>query len=255
MRRARATPRRVIIFLYFCVLPSKQGNDQVHAKHRTPPYRSLTGQRMNLPFTPTQFFAVFTSYNEAVWPMQIILVLVAVTMAAAVLRFPERAGRIVSAGLALLWCWLGLGYHLAFFWAINPAAPLFAAISLAGSGAFLWLGLFKTSLRFQRRPEWEEDRRTRRHYICSGNLSRHRCAARPSLSCRAKLRSSLPHHDLHLWHPDDGGTTLAQSAAARPHDLGDNRRLCCFFLRSNSGPVLGSHAGTRRVYAVSLSAK
>ena len=104
---------------------------------------------MNLPFTPAQFFAVFTSYNEAVWPMQIILVLVAVTMAAAVLRFPERAGRIVSAGLALLWCWLGLGYHLAFFWAINPAAPLFAAISLAGSGAFLWLGLFKTSLRFQ----------------------------------------------------------------------------------------------------------
>lgn len=104
---------------------------------------------MNLPFTPAQFFAVFTSYNEAVWPLQFILALVAITMVTAVLRFPERAGRIVSAGLALLWCWLALGYHLAFFWTINPAAPLFAAISLAGAGAFLWLGIFKSSLRFQ----------------------------------------------------------------------------------------------------------
>jgi hypothetical protein len=109
----------------------------------------LTGQKMNLPFTPVQFFAVFTSYNEAVWPMQFILVLVAIAMVTAVLRIPERADRIVAAGLALLWCWLALGYHLAFFWAINPAAPLFAAISLAGAGAFLWLGVFKSSLRFQ----------------------------------------------------------------------------------------------------------
>jgi hypothetical protein len=104
---------------------------------------------MNLPFTSAQFFAVFTAYNEAVWPMQFILVLIAIAMVTAVLRFPERTGRIVSAGLALLWCWLALGYHLAFFWAINPAAPIFAAISLAGAGAFLWLGMFKSYLRFQ----------------------------------------------------------------------------------------------------------
>ena len=66
---------------------------------------------MNLPFTPAQFFAVFASYDEGVWPMQFVLVLAAIAMLIAVIRFPERAVRIVSAGLALLWCWLALGYH------------------------------------------------------------------------------------------------------------------------------------------------
>ena len=28
---------------------------------------------MSLPFTPEQFFAAFGRYNEAVWPMQIVL--------------------------------------------------------------------------------------------------------------------------------------------------------------------------------------
>lgn len=28
---------------------------------------------MNLPFTPKQFFAVFTRCNEAIWPMQVVL--------------------------------------------------------------------------------------------------------------------------------------------------------------------------------------
>jgi len=28
---------------------------------------------MNLPFTPEQFFAVFARYNEAIWPMQVVL--------------------------------------------------------------------------------------------------------------------------------------------------------------------------------------
>ena len=149
MHRTRATLIGVLVFLGFLHSHELSNGRHFHVELRTPPYCTVTGQKMNLPFTPAQFFAVFTSYNEAVWPMQFILVLVAIAMVIAVLRFSERAGRIVSAGLALLWCWLALGYHLAFFWAINPAAPLFAAISLVGAGAFLWLGLFKSSLRFQ----------------------------------------------------------------------------------------------------------
>lgn len=103
---------------------------------------------MKLPFTQAQFLEVFAAYNEAVWPLQILLNAVAVAMVIVAIRSPERAGRLVCIGLALLWSWLAVGYHLPFFWPINPAAPFFAGISLAAAGSFLWLGVFRPSLQF-----------------------------------------------------------------------------------------------------------
>lgn len=105
---------------------------------------------MNLPFSQEQFYAVFTVYNLAVWPAGVVLASLAVALAVAALRFPERAGRPAAFGLAILWAWIALAYHLAFFWAINPAAPLFAAISLGSAAAFAWMGGVKGRLRFER---------------------------------------------------------------------------------------------------------
>jgi hypothetical protein len=74
---------------------------------------------------------------------------IAITLLVLVLRSPTRAGRPVSFGLAFLWAWLGLVYHLGFFWAVNPAAPLFAAISLGVAIAFAWVGGIKGKLQFE----------------------------------------------------------------------------------------------------------
>lgn len=106
------------------------------AAGRTTASDALMRLHMDLPFTKAQFFEVFAAYNVAVWPAQFVLTLLAVAMLVLVIRGPERAGRLVSYGLALLWAWMAIAYHLAFFWSINPAAPLFAAISLAAAAAF-----------------------------------------------------------------------------------------------------------------------
>lgn len=105
---------------------------------------------MNLPFTQVQFFEVFAAYNLAVWPAQFALTLVAVAMVVLIIRVPEKAGRPVSYGLAALWAWLAIAYHLKFFWSINPAAPIFAAVSIAAAIAFAWLGGVKARLQFQK---------------------------------------------------------------------------------------------------------
>lgn len=105
---------------------------------------------MTLPFTTVEFFQVFTAYNQAVWPLQALLTLLAVLLSGVALFAPRQGGRIVALGLALLWAWLAVGYHLAFFHAINPAAPLFAALSLFAAGAFAWQGLRRQALRFRR---------------------------------------------------------------------------------------------------------
>lgn len=104
---------------------------------------------MLLPFTVEQFFGVFRAYNETVWPAPWVLGALAV----AALWLTTRPGRwsdqAISAILGVLWLWLGLAYHLAFFAPINPLAYAFAAVSAAGGLAFLWFGAVQRRLRFR----------------------------------------------------------------------------------------------------------
>ncbi|HEU5399056.1 MAG TPA: DUF6064 family protein [Gammaproteobacteria bacterium] len=104
---------------------------------------------MSLPFSQAQFFGVFAAYNGALWPVQLLFNLAAVFAVLSVLTWPRRSGTIVSAWLAVIWAWLAIAYHLAFFWAINPAAPLFAAISLAASLLFFWFGVVRRAIGFR----------------------------------------------------------------------------------------------------------
>jgi Family of unknown function (DUF6064) len=102
-----------------------------------------------LPFTSKQFFGVFAAYNEAVWPAQFFLLVLAV-LALILVAFPRTwSGWAVSAILAFLWAWLALAYHVAFFASINPLAYVFAAVSAAGALVFVWQGVVRRNLRFQ----------------------------------------------------------------------------------------------------------
>jgi Family of unknown function (DUF6064) len=103
---------------------------------------------MNLPFTQAQFFDVFAAYNNLFWPAQLLFNLAALLVVLLVLEWPQRGRIIVPALLAVIWAWLAVAYHMAFFWVINPVAPLFAAISLAGSLLFLWFGVIRHGIEF-----------------------------------------------------------------------------------------------------------
>jgi hypothetical protein len=106
---------------------------------------------VQLPFTVDQFYGVFRAYNTTLWPAQIFLFALAL-IAIVLVMLPSRwSGAGVSAILAILWAWLGLAYHLAFFTAINPLAYGFAGISLAGSLIFFWQGVCRRRLEFELR--------------------------------------------------------------------------------------------------------
>lgn len=104
---------------------------------------------MSLPFTPGEFFAVFRDYNTAVWPLQVLFNALAVGALALVFAPRRFSGRLISAILALLWAWMGVVYHLAFFLPVNPAAGLFGAAFLAGAALFAWEGVARNRLRFE----------------------------------------------------------------------------------------------------------
>jgi hypothetical protein len=107
---------------------------------------------MEIPFTIDQFYGVFRDYNEAVWPAQLFLVVIALAAITLALRPRPWSGIGVSAILGFLWAWIAVVYHLSFFTRISPAAYVFAAVSMAGSAVFLWQGVIQRRLQFKWMP-------------------------------------------------------------------------------------------------------
>lgn len=104
---------------------------------------------MQMPFTVDQFYGAFRDYNEAVWPAQLLLLGLALAGVMVVLRPRSWSDVAVSGILAVLWAWMGIVYHFAFFARINPLAYAFSALSLFGAAVFVWDGMVHRRLRFE----------------------------------------------------------------------------------------------------------
>ena len=84
---------------------------------------------MNVPFSADVLTGVFTSYNLAVWPAQLVLLAVALALVAGV-AFGRVQPRVVYAVLAGLWGWSGGVFWLLFFTRVSPAGYVFGAFFL-----------------------------------------------------------------------------------------------------------------------------
>jgi hypothetical protein len=104
---------------------------------------------VEIPFTSAQFLAVFGRYNEAVWPSQIILNILALIAIALLYYKRPITDRGIAAILSFFWSWMALTYHFMFFSKINPAAWLFGTVFLIAGIWFLWLGVIKGELHFR----------------------------------------------------------------------------------------------------------
>jgi hypothetical protein len=108
---------------------------------------------MQLPFTIEQFLAVFVAYNNAVWPMQVVLNVIAFLSLGLCLR-ANTPSRLVSVILVVLWLWTGIVYHLMFFSTINPAALVFGTLFIVGAVGFLYAGVIRPDLQFGVNRGW-----------------------------------------------------------------------------------------------------
>ena len=102
---------------------------------------------MQLPFTVEQFLGVFVSYNDTVWPAQIVLNLLGILAIVSCFR-ASVPSRLIAAVLAVLWAWTGAVYHLLFFSQINPAAIVFGSLFIVQAGVFAYHGVIRGDLRF-----------------------------------------------------------------------------------------------------------
>jgi uncharacterized protein DUF6064 len=103
---------------------------------------------MQLPFTKEQFFDLFVSYNEALWPAAVALWIASAVIVALRLSARRPHDRWISALLVWHWAWSALAYHVAFFTRVNPAAWLFAVLFLGQAFLFFRVGVVQRRLSF-----------------------------------------------------------------------------------------------------------
>jgi hypothetical protein len=101
-----------------------------------------------LPFTPTQFFAVFAAYNAAIWPIEIAAYGLGMLAAWLLVRPSPQGGRVISAVLAAMWLWTGVDYFWIYFSQINPFAWLFGAAFVVEGAILAFDGLVGRRLTF-----------------------------------------------------------------------------------------------------------
>lgn len=103
---------------------------------------------MSVPFTIDQFLEVFTKYNQTIWPAQILLNAVALSIVFLAFQRGQNSNRAISIALSALWLWTGIVYHLLFFTSINPAAYLFGAFFIMQGILFLSVGVIKNRISY-----------------------------------------------------------------------------------------------------------
>jgi hypothetical protein len=86
-----------------------------------------------LPFTREAFLQVFADYGAVHWPASLVAYIIAALSIVAILAGSRRAGIVLFVGLALMWAWTGLFYHLVYFRPINGAAIFFGILFLLGA--------------------------------------------------------------------------------------------------------------------------
>ena len=104
---------------------------------------------MKLPFTLEQFLDVFRQYNVSVWPVQVLLIVLALVATYFSIFKKSYSDKIIVTILTFLWLWMGIVYHLIYFSSINKAAIFFGSLFIIQGLLLFYFGIIKDKLKFQ----------------------------------------------------------------------------------------------------------
>ncbi|MCU0414741.1 MAG: DUF6064 family protein [Ignavibacteriaceae bacterium] len=106
---------------------------------------------MQIPFSLADFLNVFNTYNQSIFPLQIVFYFIAFICIYILFTENKNTNKIISVVLSFFWLWMGIVYHLIFFSAINKAAYIFGALFIIQGILFFIWGVFKGELSFDYR--------------------------------------------------------------------------------------------------------
>jgi len=103
---------------------------------------------MQVPFSLGDFLNVFKSYNQTIFPLQIVFYFIAFLSIYFLFTGNKNLNKIISITLSFFWLWMGIVYHIIFFSAINNAAYIFGAFFIIQGIMFAGCGLIRKKLSF-----------------------------------------------------------------------------------------------------------
>jgi hypothetical protein len=103
---------------------------------------------MTFPFTQEQFLTIFSQYNLAVFPLQIVFIILGIVALWFVVKKSPISDRIILLILIFFWFWMGIVYHILFFSSINPLAYAFGVLFIIEACLLIYLGIIKKQVEF-----------------------------------------------------------------------------------------------------------
>lgn len=92
---------------------------------------------MGFSLTSDSLLAVFKTYNEAIWPMQLLAYLLGAVALVLAVRTTAYSARVIAAILAFLWLFTGIGFFMLALAPILPSAYLFGGLFVVQAGIFM----------------------------------------------------------------------------------------------------------------------
>jgi len=99
-------------------------------------------------FGRDDFLAVFTAYNEALWPAPEVLGLIAFGAVCLALFPGSQRDRIACALLSVLWAWCGLIYSCGFLSRLTPLGYVFGGVFAMQAALLLHFGVARNDVHF-----------------------------------------------------------------------------------------------------------
>ena len=103
---------------------------------------------MKTPITTEQYSSIFEKYNHAIFPGQIILLLLSILALIAIGSKFKQKDKVVAGILGVIWIWTGIGYHWAFFSHINILALGYGVVFILQGLFLVWEGVILYNLKF-----------------------------------------------------------------------------------------------------------
>jgi len=97
-------------------------------------------------FSPRTYYRLFELYNLAIWPAQIVALMLGLAVLGLWLRRDAWHGRAAAAILATCWLWVAGAYLLGRYDTINWAAKYFAAGFVIEALLLVWAGIVRNRL-------------------------------------------------------------------------------------------------------------
>lgn len=100
-------------------------------------------------FSPRTYYRLFELYNVAIWPAQIVAVVLGLAILAILRRTDALHNRLIAGIVAGCWLWVAIAFHAHRYATINWAAVYFTWGFALEAALLIWTGVVSGRLVFQ----------------------------------------------------------------------------------------------------------